>query len=219
MHRAHTHAEAQILGIAQGALNAPATAVVVDQLLGGGIGAAGGQTPGVLHVRVLNADHGSHRIAIGSDRGAAQHACASARSHPGGGGAGFAGGGGDGDVAAEADDVVEIQLLGQHPVEVLVAEATIGNNAPLDVGRQQFGEPHQHAMLVEAAVVLERVLIDGQPYQGCGAAVVGDQGQHDGGLFVGIEVGPVQCHHDGVACADDVGDPANKNIVDVDHRV
>src|SRR4029077_6301240 len=34
-----------------------------------------------------------------------------------------------------------------------------------------------------------------------------------------IKVGPVQCHHDGVACADDVGHPTNKNVVDVDHRV
>ena len=49
--------------------------------------------------------------------------------------------------------------------------------------------------------------------------MVGDQGHHDGGLLVGIEIGPVQCHHDGVACADDVGHPANQDIVDVDHRV
>ena len=101
-------------------------------------------------------------------------------------------GGGDGDVAAEADDVVEAQFLGQHPVELLVTEAAVGDNAHLDVGRQQFGQPHQHAMLVEAAVVLERALVDRQPHQRGGTAVIGDQRQHDGGLVVGIEVGPVQ---------------------------
>ena len=155
-------------------------------------------------------------IAIGGDRGAAQHARASAGSHPGGSGAGFAGRGGDGNVAAEADDVVEIQLFGQHLVEFLIAEAAVGNDADFDPRWQQFGQPHQHAMLVEAAVVLECVFVDGQPDQGCGTTVIADQRQHDGGLVVGIEVGPVQGHHDGGSCADDVGHPADQNIVDVD---
>ena len=57
-------------------------------------------------------------------------------------------GGGDGDVAAEADDVVELQFLGQQPVELVVAEAAIGHDAHLDVGRQEFGQAHQHAILV-----------------------------------------------------------------------
>jgi hypothetical protein len=56
-------------------------------------------------------------------------------------------------------------------------------------------------------------------HTGGGTAVIRDQRQHDGGLLVGVKVGPVQCHHDGVACADDVGHPANQDIVDVDHRV
>src|SRR5208337_2171604 len=76
--------------------------------------------------------------------------------------------------------------------------------------------PYQHAMLVNAAIVLERALVDGQPYQGRGTAVVGDQGQHDGGLVVGIEVGPVQSHHDGVTRADDVGHPTGEDVIDVD---
>ena len=74
-------------------------------------------------------------------------------------------------------------------------------------------------MLVEAAVVLERALVDRQPHQGGGTTMVSDQRHHDGRLFVGVEVGPVQCHYDGFACADDVGHPANEYIVDVDHRV
>lgn len=42
--------------------------------------------------------------------------------------------GGHGDVAAEADDVVEIQLFGEHLVELLIAEAAAGGNAYLDAG-------------------------------------------------------------------------------------
>jgi hypothetical protein len=41
-------------------------------------------------------------------------------------------GGGDRDVAAKADDEVELQFLGQHPIELVVAEAAIGprNRSP-----------------------------------------------------------------------------------------
>ena len=38
-------------------------------------------------------------------------------------------GGGDRDVAAKADDEVELQFLGQHPIELVVAEAAIGHDA------------------------------------------------------------------------------------------
>ena len=74
-------------------------------------------------------------------------------------------------------------------------------------------------MLVEATVVLERALIDRQPHQGCGTPMIGDQRQHDGRLVIGIEVGPVQRHHDGASRADDIGHPAGEDIVDVDLRV
>jgi hypothetical protein len=56
---------------------------------------------------------------------------------------GFAGRGGDDDVTAEADHVVEAQLFGQHAVEFPVAETAVGNDAYLDVGGQQFGQPSQ----------------------------------------------------------------------------
>ena len=49
--------------------------------------------------------------------------------------------------------------------------------------------------------------------------MIGDQRQHDGRLVIGIEVGPVQRHHDGASRADDIGHPAGEDIVDVDLRV
>src|SRR6202162_5414439 len=219
MDRPQTHAEAQIFGIAQSAFNPPTTTVQAGQLLGGCIGAAGGQAPSLLHIRILNADDGCYRVAIGGDRGAAQHTCASASLHPGGSGASFATGGGYRNVAAEADDVVEIQFFSQHLVKLLITEAAIGNDTYLDPCWQQFGQPHQHAMLIECAVVLERLLVDGQPNQRGRATVIGDQCQHDGGLFVGIEVGPVHGHHDAVPRANDERHPAHQNIVDVDRRI
>ena len=49
--------------------------------------------------------------------------------------------------------------------------------------------------------------------------MVADQRQHDGGLVVGIEVGPIHGHHNGVACANDEWHPAHQNIVHVDGGV
>ena len=129
MHRSHPHAEAEVLGVAQTALDLPSLAVEVDQRLGGFIGGAGGQAPRLFHVLRLHADHGGDLIALGCHRGAAQHPRATAGADPVGGGARLAVGGGDRDVAAKADDEVELQLLGQHPVELLVAEAAIGHDA------------------------------------------------------------------------------------------
>ena len=132
MDRSHAHAEARILGVSQPALDAPALAVEAHQSPRSCAGAAGGQTPGLFHLLVLHAQHGPHLIVVGRHQGGAQDARASAGSNKGGGGACFARRGGHRDVAAEADDVVEFQFLGQHPVELLIAEPAIGHDAHLD---------------------------------------------------------------------------------------
>src|SRR5215468_6590469 len=107
MHRAQPHAEAQILAVTQRTLNSPATAIEAGQLFGSGIGATGGETPGLLHLRILHADHGSHPVAVGGNLGAAQHTCASAGLYPVSRRPGLPRGAGHGDVATEANDVVE----------------------------------------------------------------------------------------------------------------
>ena len=53
---------------------------------------------------------------------------------PVGGGACLAIGGCYVDVAAETDDVAELQFLSQHLVELMIAEPTVGDNADLDLG-------------------------------------------------------------------------------------
>ena len=85
---------------------------------------------------------------IGGDGGTAQDACAAALADPVGGGPGLAVGGGDRDVAAEADDEVELQLFGQQPVELAVAEAAVGNEADLDPDGQRLGQADQRLVLV-----------------------------------------------------------------------
>ena len=106
----------------------------------------------MFHAGVLNTNHGSHWIAIGGDRGAAQHARASTGLHPGGSGAGFTGHDSDCNVAAEADDVVKMQLFCERLVEFLIAEAAVGDDANLGIWRQQLGKSHQRAMFVKVAV-------------------------------------------------------------------
>src|SRR5271166_4270026 len=87
MNRAHAHAEAPILGVAQPTLDAPALAVEAHQFFGSRVGAAGGQTPGLFHLLVLHAQHRPHLIAVGRHQGAAQDAGAPAGSNKGSGGA------------------------------------------------------------------------------------------------------------------------------------
>src|SRR3954467_11151290 len=83
--------------------------------------------PATLHVRGLYADDGGDRVGTGGDGGAAQDAGAAAHGDPVGGGPGLAVGRGDRDVAAEPYDEVELQLLGQQPVELAVAKAAVGD--------------------------------------------------------------------------------------------
>jgi hypothetical protein len=63
-------------------------------------------------------------ITAGRHKGATQNASASAGPNKGSGGASFARRAAHRDAATEADDVVEFQLLGQHPVELLIAMST-----------------------------------------------------------------------------------------------
>jgi len=130
---------------------------------------------GLLHVLLLNTHDGPDLILLGGDHGAAHGARPSVRADPGRRRAGLPAGRGDADIAAEADDVVEVQFLGQQPVELLVAEAAIGQDADLDVGRQYLGEPHQHAVFIQVPPVLQGLLVHGQPYQRGRAAMIGDQ--------------------------------------------
>src|ERR1700747_2367610 len=101
----------------ESALDSPAFAVQTLEVVGGRLGAAGGQAPSLLHVLVTHAQRGADLITVSRHLGAAQHLRASTGSDPGGGGARLAVARGDGDVAAEADDVIKFQLLAQHTVE------------------------------------------------------------------------------------------------------
>jgi len=167
VHRTHPHPEPQVLGVAEGAFDAPALAVEINQRPGGLLGDAGGQAPGLLHVFGLHAHHGVDWIAGGGDRRAALHACASTRSAPLGRRPCLAVNGGHLDVAPEADDEVELQLVGQHPIELLVAEAAVGHDAHADLGGQHRGKAHQDLILINVAPVLQRGRVDRQPHQRC----------------------------------------------------
>ena len=199
-HGAHPHAEAQVLCIAQLRFDTPTGAVEPGQILGRLIRAVGGQAPGRLHVLLAHTHHGAHLMALGGDLGAAQDACPPGRSDPRCRGAGLPIGCGDQDVAAKPDDIVEMQILGQQPVQLVIAEAAVGDDADLEVRRQDLGQPHQQPVLVQIALILQGFLVHRQPDQWCGASMLGDRRRHDGGLVVGIEVGPVRKAPTGPGC-------------------
>ena len=45
--------------------------------------------------------------------------------------------------------------------------------------------------------------------------MVTEECQHDGGLVIGVEIGPVHGHHDGSAGTDNEGHPAHQDVVDL----
>ena len=69
MDRAHAHAKAEVLGVAEAALDLPAFGVEVDQRARRLVGDAAGQASGLLHGLGLHADDGSDRTSIGGDCG------------------------------------------------------------------------------------------------------------------------------------------------------
>ena len=59
------------------------------------------------------------------------------------------------DVAAKADDVVEVQFFSQQLIQRLIAEAAIGDDADANPRRHDLRQADQHATFIEAAPVLE----------------------------------------------------------------
>jgi hypothetical protein len=179
------------------------------------ISEVGGQAPSLLHVLIPYAQHGPPLIAFGRHRSATQQRSASAGADPANGGAFVSICAGHGHVATEADDVIELQRLGQKPVELLITEAAIGHDRHLDTGWQCVGQPDKRLIFILVSMVLERGGVDREPYQRGGAAVPGHQRQHDGGLAIGVEVGPVHRYLDAGTRPHDGGNPVAKCRIDV----
>src|SRR3954469_17943371 len=105
----------------------PALRIQVDQFARGLVGGVGDQAPRLPHAFGVNAHYGADRVVEAGDGGAVQHPGTAARADPVGGLAALAVGGGHPDVGAHADDEVERQLVTQHAVQLVVAEAAIGD--------------------------------------------------------------------------------------------
>jgi hypothetical protein len=147
-----------------------------------------------------------------------QLAGAAALADPFGSGLGLPVGIGDVDVAAKADHVAEAQL-GQEGEQLLVAEATIGQDGDPASGRHEFRQATQAGVLEVVALLGEFVLPDADPQQRRRAAMAGDQAQHQRGLVVMVEVGPVHRHQSFPPCADLVRNPTGKALPNVDSGV
>jgi hypothetical protein len=68
-------------------------------------------------------------------------------------------------------------------------------------------QPGQAQILEIVALILQFILVDGQPKQWCGSPVARDEMQRKRGLIVGIEIGPVHRHNDVAPGSHDLGNP------------
>ena len=85
-----------------------------------------------------------------------------------------------------------------------------------DVVGQHLGQPPQAGVLVIVARVAQLVLEHAEPDQRRRPAVPGHQLERQGGLPVGVKVGPVHRHHDVLAGTDHFRDPAGKDVPGLD---
>ena len=115
-----------------------ALGVVVDQHRGRCLAIAGGQAPRLLHVFGMHADDRADRLTLRRDAGVAQFASASTLAHPIGRGLGLSIGVGNLDIATEADNVIKAKLT-EKGKQLLVAEATVGQNSNAARRRHEFG--------------------------------------------------------------------------------
>ena len=117
MHRSEPHAEAEILCVAETALDLPTLGIQLDQGPRGFVGSSGPQ--GTTALSCLSPARTT--VATGYAWAVPQHRAGFARDRrrqPNGRGPRLAIGGGDRDIAAKADDEVELQFLAQHPIEL-----------------------------------------------------------------------------------------------------
>jgi len=123
-----THAEPEVLLVAEALLDGEPLAVQGDDLRAGLVGVAGGQVPGVFHPLGLHA-HDRADLAVGpGDLGAAQAQWSSVLRNPVLGRLRLAVGARDLHDAAEAHDEVQTELVLEDLAEGLVAEASVGEH-------------------------------------------------------------------------------------------
>ena len=105
------------------------------------------------------------------------------------------------DRSPEPDDEVPAERL-QHPVELLVAEPTVGEQRDGHVVGEALVQPLDQLVLMIVPLVFEGRLANGQPNQRRSPAMAGDEVAGQRGVIVGIELGPIERNHDLLALTD-----------------
>ena len=201
----------EILCVSKTRFNSPALAVERDDFPGRERAVAGGQMPSLLHTLSLHAHHRADLLAGGGDFRLAQLARPPAQADPIGGQPRFAVGGADVNVATKADDVAKAKAL-QKLEQLDVAKASVGQDRDGDALGEQFLQTGQAGVLEVIALVLQFVLVDGEPDERRSPSVVGGQMQGKGGLVVGVKVGPIHRHDDLASFAHDLAHPCGEQV-------
>jgi hypothetical protein len=178
----------------------------------------------ISHVRTLEL-----ATALG-DLCPAQQQRTAVRRDPVFGRQGYSVGSGDLHDAAEPHDEVEAELVFQKLVKSLVAEASVGEHRHLHALGEDLAKALEQPILVLIPPALQLGLHHGLPEERRGPTMARDHRQHDGGLVVLVEIGPVERSRDLEPVADDERDPAREQVpggnavvaeqpVDLLHRV
>src|SRR5579872_1189001 len=127
-HGAHSHTKAQVFCITKTRLDTPTLGVVVDKSARGSIDQVSSKAPWFFHVSGVYADYGAYLVLMFSDLRAAQSPRASALAYPLSGWTSLALRIGDINVAAEANHKIKAELMFEKFIQLVIPEATIGDN-------------------------------------------------------------------------------------------
>lgn len=121
-------------------------------------------------------------------------------------------------VAAEADDVAEPEFV-EEGEQLAVAKAAVGKDRDGAGRRHEFLQPHQARILESIALRGQFLLPDGQPQQGRCPPVPSDQAEHQRGLPIPVELGPVHRNQHFPTRTDLMGNPMGEAVPHVDALV
>ena len=111
----------------------------------------------------------------------------------------------------QPEDVAKAEVV-QEAEQLGVGEPAIGQEGDPDAVGQHRGQPAQAGVLVGVAGVLQVVLEHAEPDPRRRPAVAGHEPEPQGGLPVGVVIGPVHRHDDVLARPDRLRDPGGEDV-------
>ena len=193
--RRQAQTEAPILGVPKIFFKREAPTIQALGLCPRPIRSTAREVPRVLHPVGPHEDDTGSLGVVGRHPGAVEFAEPPVRSQPLGSRLRLPGRGGHQDLSTEPDYGIDVQV-GQERRQLLVAEATVGQDRHANRLGNRLAEAYQKRVFLPVPAGLESRVGDGLPEARGRTPVAGHTIEHPRGLVLVVDVGPLQRHDD-----------------------